>query len=167
MREAIVVMGVSGAGKSTLAQALAGRLGFAFLEGDALHPPGNVEKMSAGIALTDADRAPWLDAIGRRIADYAQAGDGVVAACSALRRAYRSRLAAASGMPLAFVLLDLPPQILAERLTHRPGHFMPASLLQSQLATLEPPGPEEDALVLSGTRPVDELVDAVVAHFGA
>ena len=162
--KAIVVMGVSGAGKSTFAAALAKRLGHVFLEGDTFHPPANIKKMSAGIALNDDDRAPWLDAIGTRMHAILGLGDGVVAACSALRRSYRARITAAAGGPVTFILLDSPAAVLAERMTRRPGHFMPASLLTSQLATLERPGPDEQALVLPGTLPVAELVDMAVAR---
>jgi gluconokinase len=165
MPKAIIVMGVSGSGKTTLAEALAKRLGFLFLEGDTLHPRSNVEKMRAGTPLNDADRLPWLQAIGHAIADHVQAGRSVVAACSALKRAYRGTLDEAAGMRLSFVLLDVPADVLAQRMAHRPGHFMPASLLQSQLATLERPGAGENALVLDGTRPAAELVEAVIAHF--
>ena len=161
---AIVVAGVSGAGKSTVAAALAERLRIPFVEGDALHPQRNIDKMASGTPLTDEDRAPWLDAIGQRLATESETGHGAVAACSALKRAYRDRLRAAARMPLLFVLLQSPPAVLADRVGNRPGHFMPPSLLADQLATLELPSPDEEALVLPGTAPVRELVDAVIAH---
>lgn len=161
---AIVVAGVSGAGKSTVAAALAKRLAVPFIEGDALHPQPNIDKMKSGTPLTDEDRAPWLDAIGQRLAAESKAGHGAVAACSALKRAYRSRLRSAAGMPLLFVLLESPLAVLADRVGNRRGHFMPPSLLADQLATLELPGAEEQALVLPGTAAVDALVDSVIAH---
>lgn len=162
--KAIVVMGVSGAGKSTFGDALAKRLGYTFLEGDAFHPPANVEKMSVGIALNDEDRAPWLDAIGARMGAVLAAGNGVVAACSALRRIYRTRIAAAAGAPVTFILLDSPAAVLADRMAHRAGHFMPASLLASQLATLERPSTDEQAIILPGTLPLADLVDIAIAR---
>lgn len=161
---AIVVAGVSGAGKSTVAAALAKRLGVPFVEGDALHSQRNIDKMTSGTPLTDEDRAPWLDAIGQRLATESKDGHGAVAACSALKRAYRNRLRAAAHMPLLFVLLENPPSVLAGRVGNRPGHFMPPSLLADQLATLELPAPDEQALVLPGTALVEELVDAIVAR---
>ena len=161
---AIVVAGVSGAGKSTVGAALAQRLAVPFVEGDALHPQRNIDKMANGIPLTDEDRAPWLDAVGQRLAAESKAGHGAVAACSALKRAYRDRLRAAAGMPILFVVLQSPRAVLAARVGNRPGHFMPASLLADQLATLELPASDEQALVLPGTAPVKDLVDAVIAH---
>lgn len=161
---AIIVAGVSGAGKSTVAAALAKRLAVPFVEGDAFHPQRNIEKMASGTPLTDEDRAPWLDAVGQRLAADSKAGHGAVAACSALKRAYRDRLRAAAGIPLLFVVLQSPSAVLAGRVGNRPGHFMPPSLLTDQLATLELPAPNEQALVLPGTAPVEDLVDAIVAR---
>lgn len=153
----VLVMGVSGSGKSSVGVALAARLGVPFLEGDALHPAANVAKMAAGVPLDDADRAPWLAAIAAWIAAHA----GGVVACSALKRAYRDRLrVTAPGLRL--VALLPPAAVLAERLGHRRGHFMPGSLLASQLATLEAPGADEEALVVVA----DEPVEATVARIG-
>ena len=164
---AIVVMGVSGSGKSSLGAALADRLGCAFLEGDAFHSPCNVAKMRDGIALTDADRWPWLDRLGAALG-AAVARDGVaVAACSALRRSYRQRLAAAARRPIAFILLNASAGELQRRLGARPGHYMPASLLESQLQTLEWPAVEEGALVLESSAPVDGLCDQALTWLGA
>ena len=144
-------MGVSGSGKSTVGEAIAERIGLPFVDGDELHPEENVAKMSAGLPLEDADRAPWLDAVGERLA-----ASPVVIACSALRRAYRDRLrAAAPGIRL--VLLDGSRELLAERMGGRADHFMPPELLDSQLATLERPDPDEGALVFDVARPVDEI----------
>jgi len=145
---AVVVMGVSGCGKSTLGAALAAALGCAFIEGDSLHPRSNIAKMSAGQPLDDDDRAPWLDVVGRACGAAARETGLAVAGCSALKRAYRDRLRAAAGVPLRFVCLVGTRALLLERMQARSGHFMPPALLDSQLATLEVPGTDEDALVL-------------------
>jgi carbohydrate kinase (thermoresistant glucokinase family) len=143
----VIVMGVSGAGKSSIAEGLRDALGWAFQEGDLLHPPSNVQKMHAGIALTDEDRAPWLAAIKEWIDRHLDAGQNGLVTCSALKRRYRDFLIA--GRPNVRVLyLKAPAEVLEQRVSHRPGHFMPASLLDSQLKTLEEPGPEEQALVV-------------------
>ncbi|MBA3878460.1 MAG: gluconokinase [Sphingobium sp.] len=135
-------MGVSGCGKSTYGRALAGASAARFIEGDDLHGAANVAKMHAGIALTDADRWPWLDRIAAAV-NAALAGGPVVATCSALRRAYRDRLRAGIAAPVHFVLLDVPRDELRRRMAERTGHFMPPELLDSQLATLEWPGGDE------------------------
>nr|WP_325051497.1 gluconokinase [Cellulomonas rhizosphaerae] len=139
MSEHVVVMGVSGTGKTTVGRLVAERLGATFIEGDDLHPAANVESMRAGIPLTDEQRAPWLALI--RDAMDAAGGDTVVA-CSSLRRSYRDVLREAHGR-VRFVHLVVPPDELARRLEARAGHFMPATLLASQLATLEELGPDE------------------------
>jgi gluconokinase len=158
---AIVVMGVCGSGKSVVGAALAERLGYGFRDGDGFHPKANVEKMSAGLPLTDDDRWPWLDAIGTAM-QGAAGGSGLVVACSALKRAYRERIAARAGGPVVFVHLDGPRALLAERMKNRKGHFMPPSLLDSQLATLERPAPDEPAVVVSVEPPVDAVVAAAI-----
>lgn len=155
------MMGVSGAGKTVVGQALARALGCAFLEGDAYHPPANVAKMRRGEPLTDADREPWLHALAAALAEQEARGERSVLACSALRRRYRDRLAAA--VPCRFVLLDVPPDELAERLARRTGHFMPAALLDSQLATLEPPEPDENGVVVRARGTVESMVATVLA----
>ena len=153
-------MGVSGAGKSTVAAALAQALGLPLLEGDDWHAPASVAKMRAGIPLTDEDRAGWLGQLTAQLAAHAQAGHGCVLACSALRRSYRDRLRA--GAPGArFVHLHGPRALLAERTAARTGHYMPASLLDSQLATLEPPQPGENALELDIAQSPEAIVAAV------
>jgi gluconokinase len=155
---AVVVCGVSGSGKSTVAAAAAALAGVAYVDADDLHPPANVAAMAAGVPLTDADRRPWLAAVGAALRDSAPC----VMACSALRGAYREQLR--RDAPAArFVLLDAPLPELERRLRHRSDHFMPASLLASQLATLEAPDPAEGVLVLDATRPIAELAAAVAA----
>jgi len=157
---AIIVMGVSGSGKTVVGEALAEKLGLPLLEGDDFHPAANVKKMSSGVPLTDADRWPWLDAIGKAIHD---ASGPVIVACSGLKRIYRERLEAAAGRPVLFLFLDASKETLASRLGNRKGHFMPASLLDSQLATLEPPAPDEPAIRISVEPPVDQVVEAALA----
>jgi gluconokinase len=157
---AIVTMGVCGSGKTTVGERLAERLGVGFRDADEFHPRANVEKMSAGIPLTDDDRIPWLDAIGAAIRN-ADPGGPVVVSCSALKRAYRERIKEKAGRPVDFVFLNGPVEVLRERMNGRKGHFMPASLLDSQLATLEPPGPDE-AIAVSIEQPVDRIADRVL-----
>ena len=157
---ALVVMGPSGCGKTTLGRALADRLGWRLVEGDDLHPQANKAKMEAGEALTDSDRAPWLEAVA---AELRQADSGIVLTCSALKRNYRAKLIAARG-DLLFILPDLSPEVLHKRLEERQGHYMPASLLRSQLATLERPEPEERALLVDGTALPEAQVVAVLGQ---
>lgn len=149
---AIVLMGVSGSGKSTLSEHLATMLDCPVLEGDAFHSSANVAKMTAGHPLTDEDRWPWLGALGNAIGQAATEHGRAVAACSALKRSYRERLCATSSVPLFFVLLDTDRAEIARRLANRPGHYMPPSLLDSQLATLERPAADECALRVDATR---------------
>lgn len=150
----VVVMGVSGAGKSTVGAALAARLGVAFVDGDELHPARNVRKMEAGIPLDDEDRAGWLDRIGEVLA-----GGSVVVACSALKRSYRDRLRA-SAPGTRFVYLRGDRELLAARMTDRRGHFMPATLLDSQLAALEEPGADERPIRVEAADDVPAIVEA-------
>ncbi|TPW30016.1 gluconokinase [Martelella alba] len=145
MKTCIVVMGVSGCGKSSAGRRLAERLGAQFVEGDDLHPPANVEKMRAGIALDDDDRAPWLVKVGETLAK-ASSETGLVIACSALKRAYRDLLRQHAGSDLRFIHLTGSRTLLAERMANRPGHYMPVSLLDSQLSTLEPTTDENDVI---------------------
>ena len=158
----IIVMGVSGSGKSTVGAALAAALGAAFTDADALHPNANVEKMRRGEPLTDADRWPWLDAVGRALA----AGPASVVACSALKRAYRERIAAACGDRVTFAHLDGQRELIAARMAARAGHFMPLSLLDDQFAKLEPPGADEPALTVSAAAPTREIVAEILRALG-
>ncbi len=152
-------MGVSGSGKSTLGALLARKLGCPFLEGDDFHDERAIAKMSAGQPLDDDDRWPWLDRLGLAAGEALAPGGQVVVACSALRRSYRDRLRGAIPAPTRFVLLDVSPDELLRRLTHRAGHYMPASLLDSQLATLERPGPDEVVFTLDAVAPPERLCE--------
>ena len=156
----IVVMGVSGCGKSTVGRALAQALMLPFVEGDELHPPNNVALMAAGTALTDGDRHGWLAAVGHRLSDDLARSRGVVVSCSALKRSYRDRLRAAAPQ-VCFVYLHGTQALLAQRLAQRKGHYMPASLLQSQLDTLEPPDADEHALLFDISLGPDRIVAGV------
>ncbi|MCF3640825.1 gluconokinase [Rhizobium sp. TRM95111] len=153
-------MGVSGCGKTSVAEGLAAALGLEFVEGDRLHPAANVEKMSRGIALTDDDRWPWLDVIGGEIAAGVARGKGIVVSCSALRRTYRDRLRSAAGGPLAFVFLKGSRELLLTRMQARKDHFMPVSLLDSQLATLEDPSGEPGVVTVDIAAPIAAIVTA-------
>jgi gluconokinase len=160
----IVVMGISGSGKSTVGAALALRLGVPYAEADDFHSAANVAKMSAGHPLTDADRDPWLHAIAGWLAAHDHAG-GVVS-CSALRRRYRDILR--TGAPdVQFVDLDGDPEVARRRVAGRAHHFMPAELVASQLATLEPLAPDEDGFVVDYDTPLDELVASIAERVRA
>ena len=157
----VVVMGVSGSGKTTVGELIAQRIGVPFVDGDALHPAANVEKMRAGHPLTDEDRWPWLDAIGARLAE-----GPVVMACSALRRAYRDRLRSeAPGLRLVY--LAGSPGILRNRMEHRHGHFMPPRLLESQFETLEVPDADEHAIVVDVAVPPDAVASQAARALSA
>jgi len=158
MTQRIVIMGVSGCGKSSVGAALGERLGIPYRDGDDLHPAANVEKMRAGIPLSDADRWPWLDRVARVLHDDAP----VIVGCSALRRAYRDRIRSAAGGAVRFVHLTGSREVIATRMAARTGHYMPTALLDSQFATLEPPAPDE-ALTLDIAASMGALVDAILA----
>lgn len=162
----LVVMGVSGSGKTTVGAMLAGKLGWEFVDGDDFHPAANVAKMHGGQPLGDADRWPWLDSIARWI-DAVRATDGRgIVACSALRRAYRDRLV--DGRPdVALVFLVGDERLIAARQAARHGHYMPASLVASQFAALEPPGDGERVIEVSVAPPAAEVVVAVSAKIAA
>ena len=164
----IVVMGVSGCGKSTVAAAMAAALGLTMVDGDDLHLPASVAKMRAGIALEDADRWPWLDSIGRLLAQPAEdSTGGRVVACSALKRAYRERIRSLAA-PLQFVFLDGPAELIERRMAMRTGHYMNPTLLDSQLRALERPGADEHDIVrIDINRPVGQLLAAALAALQA
>lgn len=153
-------MGVSGSGKSTVGAALAGRLRVPFEDADDLHPQANIDKMSRGEALDDGDRWPWLERIGSWLADHA---DGGVIACSALKRKYRDQLRHHCPT-VVFLHLEGGRDVIERRQASRPGHFMPASLLTSQFATLEPLAPEEGGVVLDVGASVDQIVEGYLAQ---
>ncbi|WP_079056503.1 gluconokinase [Streptomyces caeruleatus] len=158
----LVVIGVSGTGKTTMARLLAERLDIPFSEADDLHPPANIAKMSAGIPLDDADRWPWLESIGRRLREGEAAGTGCVVACSALKRRYRDTLRTAC--PSAFFLhLTAERKVLEQRLGDRAGHFMPKTLLGSQLAALEPLQPDERGAALDVGPAPEVIAETAVA----
>jgi len=157
-------MGVAGSGKTSTGELLAARLHLPFRDADEFHPLSNRARMAAGTPLTDEDRWPWLDAIGRALHD---AEGSLVVTCSALRRVYRDRLRAAAHRRVIFVYLTGSRPTLAARITGRKGHFMPASLLDSQLATLEPPDPDEQVITVSVEPPLDAVVAAILAALPA
>ena len=162
----VVVMGVSGTGKTTVGVGIAEALGCDFVEGDDLHPAANVEKMRSGTPLTDEDRWPWLRAVARRVGEHEAAGTDLVITCSALRREYRDLLR--DGHPSVwFAHIDTPHDVLVERLRRRQGHYMPGSLLDSQLAALEPLAGDEPGHAWSGQGSAQQTVDALLAELRA
>ena len=157
-------MGVCGSGKSVIGAQLARELDIEFVEGDGLHPPENVRRMGAGIPLTDDDRHGWLIAIAARLRDAQRAGAGLVVSCSALKRRYRDLLRDTGEVEVRFVYLAGSRALLAERLANRRGHFMPPSLLESQLSILEEPAPDEGAWVCDIRAAPDAIVADLVAR---
>lgn len=161
----VIVMGVSGSGKSTIAHQLVALTGWKFAEGDDYHSEANRRKMHSGIPLTDEDRAPWLASLHQVILDWYRNGDSGVLTCSALKQSYRDQLV--EGLPpqaYRFVLLDVPVEVLRERLGQRPGHFMNPGLLQSQLETLEPP---KDALRVNAAEPAPVVARGILRQLQA
>lgn len=160
---ALIVMGVSGAGKTTIGETLAARLGWPYEDADAFHPASNVAKMSAGHPLTDDDRWPWLKAIAAEIDRACSVGEHIVIGCSALKRTYREVLMHGRG-DIRLVYLDGTQTLIADRLSHRKGHFMPPGLLISQFATLEPPTPDERPVTVSIDAEVEVIVDRIISQ---
>ncbi len=167
---AIVLMGVCGTGKTTVGQGIAERLHCTFLEGDSFHTEANVEKMRAGVPLDDDDRWPWLERLGRAIGDEAGRARQVVAACSALKRVYRDRLRLAAGGDILFIMLDGDRALLEARMKARPDHYMPPTLLSSQLAILERPEADETSITFDVTESpkalIAKAIDAVARQTG-
>ena len=164
----VVVMGVSGIGKTVVGRALADRLDWTFRDADTFHPPENVERMSRGIALTDSERWPWLDALAEQISSVLDGGmnGGLVLACSALARRYRDRMGLGrEGVRL--VSLDGPPELIRARIAARRDHFMPATLLDSQLAALERPTPDERPIVVRIDAPPEAIAAEIVTALRA
>jgi gluconokinase len=159
------MMGVSGSGKSTIADKLAARIGWRSVDGDRFHPASNIAKMSAGHALTDEDRWPWLKAIAAEIDRSCKADKPAVIACSALKRSYREILVHGRD-DVRIVYLDGSKQLIAERLARRKGHFMPRGLLDSQFKTLEPPDPSESPVTVSIDKTPDEIVGDIIHQLG-
>ncbi|WP_128773502.1 gluconokinase [Actinomyces oricola] len=158
----LIIMGVAGCGKTTSAQQLSALLGWPVAEADDFHPQSNVTKMASGVPLTDEDRWPWLSSLRDWMTSRAREGRSTIVTCSALKRSYRDLLAGAEGR-VRFVHLQVPPSELKERMEHREGHFMPPSLLPSQLATLEPLDADEDGVVVD-SRPTPELTLAAIVE---
>ena len=161
----VIVMGVSGSGKSTVAKGLSTVLGWEFAEGDAFHPDANVEKMRAGQPLTDEDRWPWLRAIGDWISTKESRGESAVVTCSALRRVYRDLLR--EGRPhVRFLHVTADTDVIRDRMEHRAGHYMPPSLLPSQLATLEPLEPDEPGVAIGNEGTAAQVLDRALVALG-
>ena len=161
----VVVMGVAGSGKTTVAKGIAVSMNWLFAEGDAFHPEANVEKMHSGVPLTDEDRWPWLRLIGDWMSEQEDAGVSAVVTCSALRRVYRDLLRE-NRPAVRFCHMTPPEAEIADRLEHRAGHYMPPSLLPSQLATLEPLGDDEPGVVITNEGSAAQVLDRALAALG-
>jgi len=158
----LIVMGVSSSGKTVTGKAIARRLHAPFLDGDDFHPPANKEKMRAGTPLQDEDRWPWLAALAEALHEAAEGKGVAVGACSALKRAYRDHLVAAAGEPILFVHLEGSMELIASRMAARAHEYMPASLLGSQFATLEPPASDENVVTVPVTLTIEDIADRVI-----
>lgn len=159
----MVVMGVTGSGKTAVGEALAHAISATYVDGDRLHPQANIAKMSAGIPLDDADRWPWLAKVGETLRRQPVP---VIVGCSALKRAYRDFITEMAGAPVLFIYLDGSRELISKRMHERTGHFMPTSLLDSQFATLEVPGQDENAIAVAIDAPLDQIVADIEAKFG-
>jgi len=162
-QQRLVLMGVAGCGKTTVGTALAMRIDATYLDGDDLHPPANIAKMSRGEPLTDDDRWPWLTLVGQRLAEP----DGaLILGCSALKRSYRDHIRREAGAPVIFVHLSGSKALISARMAARSGHFMPTTLIQSQFAALEPPAAEEKAITVDIDVPLGAVVEQIAALIG-
>lgn len=158
-----VLMGVSGSGKSSVGAALSAETGALYIDGDDLHPQANIDKMSAGIPLTDEDRWPWLSAVGEKLGEH----EGVLfIGCSALKRSYRDLIRKKAAAPVMFIHLAGTREVIAERMQHRPGHFMPTSLLDNQFATLELPDSDELSIQTDIGKPLEDVVKDILTKIG-
>ncbi|MFQ1701135.1 gluconokinase [Loktanella agnita] len=162
MMDCFVVMGVSGCGKSSIGAAFAAQTGARFVDADDLHPQSNIDKMAAGIPLTDEDRKPWLEIVGR---SFAQSDGPLVIACSALKRSYRDIIRKTAAAPVAHLHLDGAQAVIARRMASRQDHFMPTTLLDSQFATLEPLGADEVGTRVDIDQAPEAIVAELIAHF--
>ncbi|PBB92482.1 gluconokinase [Mesorhizobium sp. WSM3864] len=158
----MVVMGVTGSGKTTVGEALARAIQATYVDGDKLHPEANIAKMSAGIPLDDADRWPWLAKVGETLR---QTSMPIIVACSALKRAYRDFITEQARAPVLFIYLDGSRELISRRMSERTGHFMPTSLLDSQFATLEVPGKDENAIAVAIDAPLEKIVADITSRF--
>ncbi|WP_164746825.1 MULTISPECIES: gluconokinase [unclassified Mesorhizobium] len=158
----MVVMGVTGSGKTTVGEALARAIHATYVDGDKLHPEANIAKMSAGIPLDDADRWPWLAKVGETLR---QTSMPIIVACSALKRAYRDFITEQARAPILFIYLDGSRELISRRMSERTGHFMPTSLLDSQFATLEVPGKDENAIAVAIDAPLEKIVADITSRF--
>jgi gluconokinase len=158
----IVLMGVSGSGKTSVGELLSQRIGLPYRDGDDLHPPSNIDKMTRGDPLTDADRWPWLERVG----DVLGAEAPIIVGCSALKRRYRDLIVERAGGPVTFVHLSGAREVIAARMSDRRKHFMPSSLLDSQFADLEPPASDELSVTVDIDQPLEAVVDDIVAGLG-
>lgn len=161
----LLLMGVAGCGKSTIGQRLSRRLGWEFRDADSFHPPANIAKMSAGTPLTDDDRWPWLDAIAAWIDQHTTTGTPAIVTCSALKRAYRTRIVGRRAA-VQLVYLKGAKTIISDRMSRRKNHFMPAALLDSQFAALEEPGPAERPLVINVAIPPNRIAEQIISRCG-
>ncbi|MEJ5928718.1 gluconokinase [Corynebacterium sp. H128] len=162
----LVLMGVSGCGKTSVASTLERHLSWPYAEADDFHPQANKDKMALGVALNDEDRWPWLETLRSWMSNHAKAGNNTIVTCSALKQSYRDLLAQADG-DVVFVHLSGSQNLIAQRMSSRVGHFMPATLLPSQFATLEPLAPAEDGFTVDIARPIADIVDTVLAELAA
>ena len=157
-------MGVAGSGKSTIGEGVAAKIGGTYVDGDDLHPQANIDKMSAGEALTDEDRWPWLTEVGRKLASI----EGVaLIGCSALKRSYRQLISQQADEPVQFIYLDGSRNLIGSRMAARKGHFMPTSLLDSQFATLEIPGSDENVFSVSIDATIEDIIGTIAKHIAA